>query len=123
MNKQEITKKKSGGDWIYLDSKGEEIGIAKENIEWIISLKLEPLRDFLEMLSTADIEIDRAAFIAQALLERAEEQIYEAIKCINENYGTVEIVKAMHQQSVEPGTILDVVFTPAENGKKAEVTT
>lgn len=118
MVKQEIRKKKRGEDWIYLDGEGEEIFTYKEDVDWVAQVALEPLRNFLTMTIDSD-NTEAVLHIAEALLERAEKKIYEATNYLNKNYGVVEMVRAQHRQkNVEPEIILDVVFTPAGNGKK-----
>ncbi len=101
-------------DGIYRDSENKEISTYKEDIGWIIRVNLEPLQDFLGMCHETDAQ--REMFIAEALLERAEEKIYEAIEYTRKNYGTVELVRATYQQEdkIKPETILDVVFTPSK---------
>lgn len=106
-------------DDIYRDEEGQEISTYTEDVDCIARVKLEPLRDFLNM-TFDDNEAQKMAFIAGALLERAEGKIYEATKYIEKNYGTVNLVRATYNQEadIDPETILGVVFTPS----KAEVT-
>ena len=115
MDKFTVETKK--GEKIYKDEDGKEIMTTKETLDWIILVKLEPLRDFIHMAIEHGDYIQKEMFIAQALLERAEEKIYEAAKFIDDNYGTIEIESACYHQGIDPETKLGIVFTPC-----AEVT-
>jgi hypothetical protein len=111
---EKITKEMNGGVCVYQDEKGEPVHTYKEDVDWIVRVTLEPLRDFLDMIGEDD-ESQKAMFIAKALLERAEEKIYEATEYLQKNFGMVEMIKASYlQHSVKPETILDVVFTPCK---------
>jgi hypothetical protein len=112
---EKVTKQTSGGKSVYRDENGEAIVTYTEQVEDIVGETLEPLRDFLDMLHTADVDdIGRAADIAEALLERADKKISRALKYLRENFGTVEIEAACFNQTakVEPETMLGVVFKP-----------
>ena len=109
---EEITKEMNDGICVYRDEQGEEIGTFEETLDWIVRVQLEPLRDFLNMDIDGDSET--VLHIAQPLLARAEEKIYEAARYIEEEYGSVEIVRARYHQSIEPETMLNIVFTPCE---------
>jgi len=100
-----------GGEKVYKDDRGDKIGTYTETVREIMSLKLEPLHDFLNMIPEED-EAQRMMYIVKALLEGAEKYIYEAIDYIENNYGEVEIVKAMYRQRVTAETMLDIKFTP-----------
>ena len=97
----------------YRDEKGKEVGTYTESLDWIITVKLEPLQDYLNTLAEDD-DFHVKAKIAQILLADAEQKFYEASEYIKKNYGTIELVRAMYYQDIKAETILDVVFTPAK---------
>jgi hypothetical protein len=111
---EKITKEMSDGKCVYRDERGDIINTYTESVEDVMNLKLAPLRDFLEMLSGVDDDDDllKAANIALALLDRAEEKIDKAADYIDKNYGIVEIEKARYQQFTTPETMLGIVFRP-----------
>lgn len=110
---QDYTVRTENGKKVFIDSEGKEICTYDETIEWMLKYKLEPLHDFLEIL-TDDDDVHREASIAKTLLEKAEKEILDTIKFIKKNHGEVEVIRACHHQSVEPEMILDVNFIPAE---------
>jgi hypothetical protein len=120
MKKEKVETKTGGKDRIYTNDQGEKIETFKEALDWIVTVKLEPLRNFLE-IAIDGVDDAKELFIAQALLERAEEKISEAADYIREHHGEIQIERAMHHQSIEPETMLGIVFTPS-NGQKAKVT-
>jgi len=108
---EKITKETSGGESVYRDERGDVITVYTESIDDVMDRTLAPLRNFLEMLSEVDDDDDllRAAYIALALLERAEGKIDTAANYIIDNYGRVEIEKASYRQFTTAETMLGVV--------------
>lgn len=113
---EKTTRETIEGKCVYRDEKGEIIITYTESLEDVLNRTLAPLRDFLEMQSEVDDDDDllRAAYIALALLERAEGKIDTAADYIDKNYGRVEIEKASYRQFTTPETMLGVVFRPCE---------
>jgi hypothetical protein len=99
------------GEKVYKDERGEKIDTYRDTLRDILSLNLEPLHDFLKMLPEED-ETQSMMFIAEALLERAENKVYAAIDYLDKNYGELEIIKASYRQYIKPETMLDIKFTP-----------
>ncbi|MCX5839408.1 MAG: hypothetical protein NTW71_12980 [Deltaproteobacteria bacterium] len=111
-----ITKEMSEGKCVYRNERGEIINTYTETVEDVMNSKMAPLRDFLEMQRNRedDDDVVKVAYIALALLERAEEKTDEAADYIDKNYGRVEIERAMYEQYVLPETMLGVVFRPRQ---------
>ena len=109
----QFTVRTNGGEKIYIDKAGEEIGTYKEGLTDIVAVSLSPLKDFLEMLPE-DGAAQSVMFIAQALLERAENKIYDAIDFIKENHGEALLIKARCHQNIKSETNMDIEFTPAK---------
>lgn len=109
-------KEANGKKRIYRD--GKEITTYKESIRNVVLVKLEPLNDFLNLSIDDDGEdAQRVLLIAKALLERAEQKIYEIVDYIDRNHGLVEVVRASYHQDIKPETMLDIVFTPVKGLK------
>jgi hypothetical protein len=101
------------GKAIYKTKDGKKIETYKEDVEWIAQVVLDPLWDFLNM-EFEDNDGQTMVNITKALLERAEEKIYEATEYLEKNYGKIELERASYHQSIKPETILGIVFTPVE---------
>lgn len=108
------------GEKVYKDHWGDKIETYEETIEWILSYKFDPLRDFLKMmLEKAEVEME--ANIALALFEGAEKYLFDAIRFIRDQHGEVEVVRAMYHQGVKPETMLDIKIRPCDAKKQAAV--
>ncbi len=113
---EKVTKQNKNGKVVYCDTEGE-ISTYEDELDFMISCVLEPLKDFLGMVFDDD-EAQKMANIAEILLQRVEEKINTTIGYVIKNHGMIKLVRASYAQNrIKPETIFDIIFEPCEVNK------
>ncbi len=111
-----VTKENENGRVIYRQEDGDVIDTYTENIELIMDYCLDRL-DYVFQLAEGDEELPTGALysIGQALIRDSRNQVKQISHFIRENFGFVDIERAMYgQRGIEGGTHLGVKFEPAK---------
>lgn len=114
MEEEKVKVEMVGGKRVYRNDSGEELETYSEDVDFMISVALEPLRDFLDMSLETSGDSSKIGFIGEALLQRAEQKIHAAMDFLNENFGRIRIEGAVRGHGIEGGTMLGVLFDPCK---------
>lgn len=109
-----ITRETNNGKNVYRDKNGKVIKVCPNELSMIVACGFEPLEMFLDIPVESSRDGDEVRIIAEALCEKAKEEIEEAVNYIEDNHGMVNLERVMCNQGVEDGKILGIEFKPAE---------
>jgi hypothetical protein len=108
--------KKTGqdGKTTYALPNGTPISAYRETLEEVADQNLAILEEYFDLVSEAWADKD-VGKIGTILVEHARRCIEEVADFISENYGTVQVERAIHgQPMVEDSQLLGVAFEPAK---------